>query len=45
MAHSDDEGLVLPPRVAPQTVAVIVPIFRNDEDKREKVRAFVERAC
>lgn len=41
MAHSDDEGLVLPPRVAP-TVAVVVPIFRNDED-REKVRGFVER--
>ncbi len=42
MAHSDDEGLVLPPRVAP-VVTVIVPIFRSDEDK-EKVRAFVERA-
>ena len=42
MAHSDDEGLVLPPRVAPQ-VAVIVPIFRKDEDK-ERVRAFIERA-
>ncbi len=41
MAHSDDDGLVLPPRVAPQ-VAVVVPIFRNDED-REKVRAFVDR--
>jgi prolyl-tRNA synthetase len=41
MAHSDDEGLVLPPRVAP-VVAVIVPIFRSDED-REKVRGFVER--
>ncbi len=41
MAHSDDDGLVLPPRVAPQ-VAVVVPIFRNDED-REKVRGFVEK--
>jgi prolyl-tRNA synthetase len=41
MAHSDDDGLVLPPRVAP-TVAVVVPIVRNDED-REKVRAFVDR--
>jgi len=30
MAHSDDEGLVLPPRLAPIQV-VIVPIFRNDE--------------
>lgn len=30
MAHSDDEGLVLPPNLAPIQV-VIVPIFRNDE--------------
>ncbi len=32
MAHSDDEGLVLPPRVAPD-VAVVVPIFKNDDDR------------
>ena len=31
MAHSDDEGLVLPPKLAPLQV-VIVPIFRSDED-------------
>ncbi len=30
MAHSDDQGLVLPPRLAPMQV-VIVPIYRNDE--------------
>lgn len=30
MAHSDDHGLVLPPKLAPYQV-VIVPIFRNDE--------------
>lgn len=30
MAHSDDNGLVLPPKLAPYQV-VIVPIFRNDE--------------
>lgn len=30
MAHSDNLGLVLPPRVAPIQV-VIVPIFRNEE--------------
>ncbi len=30
MAHSDDQGLVLPPKLAPIQV-VIVPIFRNDE--------------
>jgi prolyl-tRNA synthetase len=32
MTHSDDDGLVLPPKVAPAHVAII-PIFRNDEDK------------
>jgi len=30
MAHSDDKGLVLPPKLAPIQV-VIVPIFRNEE--------------
>ena len=30
MAHSDDAGLVLPPKLAPIQV-VIVPIYRNDE--------------
>ena len=30
MAHSDDDGLVLPPKLAPLQV-VIVPIFKNDE--------------
>jgi prolyl-tRNA synthetase len=30
MAHSDDNGLVLPPKLAPFQV-VIVPIYRNDE--------------
>ncbi|CAM3310467.1 proline--tRNA ligase [Rhodothermus bifroesti] len=32
MTHSDDQGLVLPPRLAP-TQVVIVPIFRNDTEK------------
>ncbi|WP_437918182.1 proline--tRNA ligase [Sphingobacterium sp. LRF_L2] len=32
MAHSDDQGLVLPPRLAPIQV-VIVPIFRTEEEK------------
>lgn len=31
MAHSDDDGLVLPPKLAPIHV-VIVPIFKNDEE-------------
>ena len=30
MAHSDDDGLVLPPKLAPLQV-VIIPIFKNEE--------------
>ena len=30
MTHSDDKGLVLPPKLAP-TQVVIVPIYKNDE--------------
>ncbi len=32
MAHSDDEGLVLPPKIAPLQV-VIVPIYKGQEQK------------
>jgi prolyl-tRNA synthetase len=32
MAHSDDDGLVLPPRLA-QNQMVIVPIWKTDEEK------------
>ncbi len=32
MAHSDDEGLILPPRLAPLQV-VIVPIYKGDDQK------------
>jgi prolyl-tRNA synthetase len=32
MAHSDDDGFVLPPKIAPQHV-VIIPIFRSDDEK------------
>jgi prolyl-tRNA synthetase len=32
MTHSDDKGLVLPPRVAPRK-SVIVPIYRKDEER------------
>jgi prolyl-tRNA synthetase len=41
MAHGDELGLVLPPRVAPVQVAV-VPIFRSEED-RIAVAAAIER--
>ncbi|MGF1532348.1 MAG: proline--tRNA ligase [Bernardetiaceae bacterium] len=32
MAHSDDDGLVLPPRLAPIQV-VIVPIYKSEEER------------
>ncbi len=41
MTHSDDDGLVLPPQIAPRHVAII-PIYRNDEDKT-KVLEFCEQ--
>ncbi len=40
MIHGDDQGLVLPPKIAPMQV-VIVPIYKNDEGK-EKVLSKVE---
>ena len=39
MSHSDDDGLRLPPRVAPQQV-VVVPILRGDS--ADAVRAYAE---
>jgi prolyl-tRNA synthetase len=44
MAHSDDNGLVLPPKLAPIQV-VIVPIFREQEDLAkiiEKIDPIIE---
>jgi prolyl-tRNA synthetase len=41
MAHSDDEGLVLPPRLAP-TQVVVVPIYKSDAE-RATVMETVER--
>ena len=44
MAHSDDDGLVLPPKLAPIQV-VIVPIFKGEEQKKlidEKVSDLVK---
>src|SRR5690348_11836692 len=40
MAHSDDDGLVLPPKLAPIHV-VIVPIFKSEEELN-KISAKVE---
>jgi prolyl-tRNA synthetase len=44
MAHSDDDGLVLPPKLAPIQV-VVIPIFKGDEQKKaidEKVMPLLE---
>ena len=44
MAHSDDDGLVLPPKLAPIQV-VIVPIFKGEDQKRqldEKILPIIE---
>ena len=45
MTHSDDNGLVLPPHLAPIQV-VLVPIYKNDEQLRQidaKVAGIVEK--
>ena len=42
MVHGDDQGLIVPPRLAPIQV-VIVPIWRGEEQRRE-VLAAAERA-
>ena len=41
MAHSDDSGLVLPPKLAPIQV-VIVPIYKSDADL-ENISSFVDK--
>ncbi len=41
MAHSDDDGLVLPPRVAP-VVCAIIPVYKGDEE-RATVMSFIEK--
>lgn len=45
MTHSDDNGLVLPPKIAPLQV-VIIPIYKNDEQRTaigEKVDALMAK--
>lgn len=43
MSHGDDDGLVLPPRIAPIQV-VIVPIWRNEEQRGQTLAAASELA-
>ncbi len=40
MTHGDDDGLIIPPRIAPVQV-VIIPIFTNDSERAE-TKAFSE---
>jgi prolyl-tRNA synthetase len=40
MSHSDDDGLVLPPRLAPKHV-VLLPIYRSPEEKTQ-VMPYIE---
>jgi prolyl-tRNA synthetase len=43
MAHGDDKGLVMPPRLAPHQV-VIVPIYRRDDEAAsQQVKAEVDK--
>lgn len=40
MTHADDDGMIMPPRVAPHQVGII-PIIRDDADK-PKIIAFID---
>jgi prolyl-tRNA synthetase len=45
MAHSDDDGLIMPPKIAPHQV-VIVPIYKGEEQKAKidvKVQELVKQ--
>ena len=45
MAHSDDQGLIMPPRIAPIQV-VIVPIYKGEESKAivdEKAQGIIDQ--
>jgi len=41
MTHGDDQGLILPPRLAPYQI-VIVPIYKNDQE-RSVVMEYIEK--
>jgi prolyl-tRNA synthetase len=44
MTHSDDKGLVLPPKVAPRK-AVLVPIYRKEEERSQVMEAAAKLAA
>lgn len=47
MTHSDDDGLVLPPNLAPIQI-VIIPIYKTEEDKKivlEKAQEIKNNLC
>src|SRR5499427_4906662 len=44
MSHSDDKGLVLPPKVAPAP-AVLVPIYRKDEERAQVMETATKLAA
>src|ERR1700685_2853121 len=44
MTHSDDKGLVLPPKVAPRK-AVLVPIYRKDEERAQVMEVATKLAA
>ncbi len=43
MTHGDDDGLVLPPKLAPKQI-VLLPIYRNDEE-RSQVLQYCDGIC
>lgn len=44
MTHSDDAGLVLPPRVAPvQVVVVPIPVRKNDEEGKKRLNDALDK--
>src|SRR5580704_12413026 len=43
MTHSDDKGLVLPPKVAPRK-SVLVPIFRKEEERAQVMEVAIKLA-
>jgi len=41
MAHSDNRGLVIPPKLAPRK-AVIIPIYKSEDEKEQTIKAAKE---